>query len=158
MSNKEGVHAALALEGLIKREDDQHSLNKPLHLALVLSIGLAVPAAAQNAAQNPVPGTNIANPLGAVNLPATGTTSSPAASGSGTSTAGASSGGGSGAASAGASGSAAITSSGQSGSGGSSRAGAPASSGAVPAWLLCPPSGASGLAPFLTGTNLSCAP
>lgn len=25
-------------------------------------------------------------------------------------------------------------------------------------WVLCPPAGASGIAPFLTGTDLSCAP
>ena len=138
-------------------------MHNPLHLALLLSVALAVPAAAQNAAQTPVAGTNLANPFGAVNLPATGTASSTTASGSGTSTTGASSGGGFGAASTGSSGAAAVTSSGQSGSGqsgsgGSSGAGAPAGSGAVPAWLLCPPSGSSGLAPFMTGTNLSCAP
>jgi hypothetical protein len=28
----------------------------------------------------------------------------------------------------------------------------------VPAWLVCPPSGASGMQPFVTGTDLSCAP
>jgi hypothetical protein len=43
------------------------------------------------------------------------------------------------------------------GSSGQSNAGV-AASGNVPAWLTCPPSGASGIAPFLTGTDLSCAP
>ena len=28
----------------------------------------------------------------------------------------------------------------------------------VPTWLLCPPSGASGMEPFVAGTSLSCAP
>ena len=45
-----------------------------------------------------------------------------------------------------------------SGSGRSSPTGAATSSNSVPAWMLCPPSGASGIAPFLTGTGLSCAP
>jgi hypothetical protein len=40
---------------------------------------------------------------------------------------------------------------------GQSSTGVPAS-GNVPAWLTCPPSGASGIAPFLAGTDLSCAP
>ena len=44
------------------------------------------------------------------------------------------------------------------GSGISSATGTTARSSSVPAWLLCPPAGASGLAPFVTGTDLSCAP
>lgn len=31
-------------------------------------------------------------------------------------------------------------------------------SGSSENWVLCPPSGSSGIAPFLTGTDLSCAP
>jgi hypothetical protein len=33
-----------------------------------------------------------------------------------------------------------------------------ATSGGAPAWIVCPPSGALGTEPFLTGTGLSCAP
>ena len=48
------------------------------------------------------------------------------------------------------------------GRGGSGSAGATASGGSSRGggsnWVLCPPSGGSGLAPFLTGTDLSCAP
>jgi hypothetical protein len=36
--------------------------------------------------------------------------------------------------------------------------GTTARSSSVPSWLLCPPTGAGGLAPFVTGTDLSCAP
>src|SRR5262249_41889785 len=43
-------------------------------------------------------------------------------------------------------------------SGGSSASATGAASSNVPAWLLCPPPGASGIEPFVTGTNLSCAP
>ena len=48
-------------------------------------------------------------------------------------------------------------SSARAGSGGSGSATGATSSG-VPAWVLCPPSGALGLQPFLAGTDLSCAP
>ncbi|HLY45333.1 MAG TPA: hypothetical protein VKQ73_07120 [Stellaceae bacterium] len=40
------------------------------------------------------------------------------------------------------------------GSGGTARPGG----GGGENWVLCPPAGASGIAPFLTGTDLSCAP
>jgi hypothetical protein len=50
------------------------------------------------------------------------------------------------------------TSSSRAGSGGSSGGAATAPSISVPAWVLCPPSGASGIQPFLAGTDLSCAP
>ena len=67
---------------------------KPFALALLLSVVLSAPVSAQNAARTPVAGANLANPYGAVNLPATGTASSTAASGSGNTTAGAASGSG----------------------------------------------------------------
>jgi hypothetical protein len=40
----------------------------------------------------------------------------------------------------------------------SSTASPAAASSTVPSWLLCPPLGASGMEPFIAGTNLSCAP
>jgi hypothetical protein len=42
--------------------------------------------------------------------------------------------------------------------GGSSGSATAAPSSGVPAWVLCPPSGALGMQPFLAGTDLSCAP
>jgi hypothetical protein len=42
--------------------------------------------------------------------------------------------------------------------GGSSGSAATAPSSSAPAWVLCQPSGSSGMQPFLAGTNLSCAP
>jgi hypothetical protein len=33
-----------------------------------------------------------------------------------------------------------------------------APSSGIPAWVLCQPSGASGMQPFTAGTGLSCAP
>jgi hypothetical protein len=49
-------------------------------------------------------------------------------------------------------------SSSQATSGGSSGGTTAAPSVSVPGWVLCPPSGASGMQPFLNGTELSCAP
>ena len=126
---------------------------KPLYLALLFSAVLADPAAAQTSG---IAGSSLATPYGAVRLPATTAAPSSAAAAPVGSTAGATPGAGVGAVSARSTTSAA-SSSGQSGSGGSSSAPA-GRSGSVPAWLLCPPSGASGMAPFLTGTNLACAP
>jgi hypothetical protein len=42
--------------------------------------------------------------------------------------------------------------------GGSSGSATTAPSSSAPAWVMCPPSGASGIQPFLAGTALSCAP
>src|SRR5271155_2693125 len=59
----------------------------------------------------------------------------------------------------GASGSQSITtSSSRAASGGSSGSATTAPSSSAPAWVLCLPSGASGMQPFLAGTDLSCAP
>jgi hypothetical protein len=123
---------------------------KPLYLALLFGAVLTDPAAAQSSG---IAGTSAATPYGAVALPATTATPSTAAAGPVSSAASPSAAGGPGAVSAGS-----TTSAAPSGSGGSSTARATASSNNVPNWLLCPPSGASGMAPFLTGTNLSCAP
>lgn len=43
-------------------------------------------------------------------------------------------------------------------SGGSSGSATTGPSSSAPAWVVCPPSGSSGIQPFLAGTNLSCAP
>jgi|GEM_PF-5471696 len=125
---------------------------KPLYLALLFGAVLTDPAAAQSSG---IAGTSAATPYGAVAVPATTATPSTAAAGPVSSAASPSAAGGPGAdaVSAGS-----TTSAAPSGSGGSSTARATASSNNVPNWLLCPPSGASGMAPFLTGTNLSCAP
>ena len=131
---------------------------KPLYTAFLFSLMLAGPAAAQTTATTGgTAGTSLANPYGAVTLPGT-TTPTSGAAGQSSSTASTSSAGGSGSGAGG-------------GSGASAAAGAPASSRSaatgtaarsgssnVPAWLLCPPPGASGMAPFATGTGLSCAP
>jgi hypothetical protein len=113
---------------------------KPLYMALLFSVVLADAAAAQTSG---IAGATPANPYGAVTSP--GTTVTP-------STAGGGSGGGTGPSSSVPAASPA--------SGGSAAAGTAgrSTSNNVPAWLLCPPSGATGVAPFVTGTNLSCAP
>jgi hypothetical protein len=130
---------------------------KPLHLVLLLAAAFAAPAAAQNAAPSSgTAGSGLTTTFGAVKLPATGTTSSTAPSGSGNLATGTPAGGGSATGAGRPSSSATGGSPGRSGSGGSS--GAPSGSSGVPAWLLCPPPGSAGEAPFLTGTNLSCAP
>jgi hypothetical protein len=132
---------------------------KPLQLALLLAAAFAVPAAAQNTAPTSgVAGSGLTTTYGAIKLPATGTASSTAPVGSGSLTTGASAGGGSATGAGRANASATGASSGSTGSGGSSGAGVGTGSSSVPAWLLCPPSGAAGGAPFLTGTTLSCAP
>jgi hypothetical protein len=128
---------------------------KRVYMALLFSVVLGESAAAQTSG---IAGAGLTNPYGAVTLRGTMTPSNGAA-GSNNSPTGVSTGVSSsvGAGSARSTTSAA-SSSGQSGSGGSSAPGTAASTSSVPAWLLCPPSGASGMAPFLTGTNLSCAP
>jgi len=57
-----------------------------------------------------------------------------------------------------ATGNARSVSSSQATSGGSSGGTNAAPSLSVPGWVMCPPSGASGMQPFLNGTDLSCAP
>jgi hypothetical protein len=57
------------------------------------------------------------------------------------------------------SGRAGLSSAGASGSAaGTSGSAATARANSAPAWVLCPPPGASGAEPFVDGTNLSCAP
>ena len=129
---------------------------KPLYTAFLFSLVLAGPAVAQTAATTGgVAGTSLANPYGAVTLPGTPTPSSGAA-GQSSSTASTSSAGGSGSGAGAGSG----TSAPAPASSRSAATGTAARSGSsnVPAWLLCPPPGASGMAPFVTGTDLSCAP
>jgi hypothetical protein len=128
---------------------------KRLYTALLFSIVLGGSAAAQTSG---IAGTGLTNSYGAVTLPGTTTTSS-AAAGSSSPQAGVSANVGSGVGVASArSSTPAAPSSGLSGSGGLQAPGAAARSNSVPAWLMCEPPGASGMAPFLTGTNLSCAP
>jgi hypothetical protein len=127
---------------------------KRLYVVLLLSVVLSGSAFAQISG---TAGGSLANPYGAVTLPGI-TTPSGVAAGSNGPPAGTSVAGGSGGAVSAPPATSASSSPGQSRSNGSSATGATAGSNSVPAWLLCPPSGASGLAPFLTGTNLSCAP
>jgi hypothetical protein len=99
-----------------------------------------------------------ANPVGAAaSTPGTNTTTSGGGSATGSTGAAVSTGGISGTQSSPVSGTS-VTSSGRAGSGGSSGSAAIAPSSSAPRWVLCPPSGTSGLTPFLTGTDLSCAP
>jgi hypothetical protein len=124
---------------------------KPLYMALLFSVVLADAAAAQTSG---IAGTTQANPYGAVTLPGTTVTPSTAANAPSVSAASAPSSGGSG----GGGGSfAPATSPASSGSAAGGTA-ARSTSNNVRAWLLCPPSGATGMAPFVTGTDLSCAP
>ena len=146
---------------------------KPLRLALLLPVVLAASAAAQTATTSRgVTGTSLASPYGAVSLPAntitatSAATATPSSSAAGTGTGASSGGAASGASSATGSsgtrsstlGSVGAASSGRTASSGSSGGGAAGPSINVPAWLLCPPAGAGGLAPFVAGTDLSCAP
>ena len=124
---------------------------KPLYLALLFSVVLADAAAAQTSG---IAGTTQANPYGAVTLPGTTVTPSTAATAPSVSAASTSSGGGSGG---GGGSSAPATSPASSGSAAAGTA-ARSTSNNVRVWLLCPPSGATGMAPFVTGTDLSCAP
>jgi len=135
---------------------------KRIYMALLFSVVLADPAAAQSSG---VAGTNLANPYDAVSLPTATATQTSAATTTGTAaTSGGSTTGGSSA-----TGStigtqpstaptAGSTSSARTTVGGSSATGTAAVSNGVPAWVLCPPAGATGLEPFVVGTSLSCAP
>jgi hypothetical protein len=132
--------------------------------SLIFAVPLLVALAPQASAQTPATtggaaGTSLASPYGALALPTT-TAATPAggsATGttSGTSATGSTSGGGGGSNAAGTGGS---TTSGRTASAGSSGTATTARPSSVPSWLLCPPTGAGGLVPFVTGTDLSCAP
>ena len=99
-----------------------------------------------------------ANPVGAApSTTSTSTTTSGGGSATGSTGGAASSGGISASQSSPASGTR-VTSSFRAGSGGSSGSAAVAPPSSAPRWVLCPPSGTSRPAPFLTGTDLSCAP
>jgi hypothetical protein len=118
---------------------------KRLYIVLLLSVVLSGSAFAQTSG---TAGAGLTNPYGAVALPGT-------AAGSSSPPAGAAAGAG------GASAPLATSVSPLSGRSGSSSPSAPGptkGSNSVPAWLLCAPAGALGMAPFLAGTNLSCAP
>jgi hypothetical protein len=126
---------------------------KRLYVVLLFSVVLSGSAFAQISG---TAGASLTNPYGAVALP--GTTTPPnAAAGSSSPPAGAAAGAGAGAASAPLA-TPASPLSGQSRSSSPSAPGPAKGSNSVPAWLLCSPSGAPGMAPFLAGTNLSCAP
>ena len=129
---------------------------KRLYVAFLFSVVLGGSAAAQTSG---VAGIGLTNPYGAVALPGI-TTRSGAAAGSSSQPAGVSATVGSGVVGAVSAPSTTSASplSRQSGSSSSSAPGVATGSNSAPAWLLCPPSGAAGMAPFLTGTNLSCAP
>jgi len=105
------------------------------------------PILASPAASSPI----LANP--AASTPSTAGTTTTGGSGSGSAGGVASSGGNSSTL-----GNAGATPSSAAVSRGSSATAATAPSSSAPAWALCPPSGASGLQPFLTGTDISCAP
>jgi hypothetical protein len=147
-----------------------------IHFAVLVSIAAAFPALAQTAAtprgvtSNGIVTLGTGTSASAV-FPATSvapTVASQAASGTTTGSSATGSAGGvsstsraSGGASGGPSGTPGVTgstSSSRAGSGGSSGGSATAPSSGVPARVLCPPSGASGMQPFLAGTDLSCAP
>jgi hypothetical protein len=101
------------------------------------------------------------NPSTATTTQPTASTTSgttPAGSTTGSARTGSSAGGGTASAASSASGAPRGGSSSAPSSGGSSASATGTASSNVPAWLLCPPSGASGTEPFVTGTNLSCAP
>ena len=144
-----------------------------VHYAVLVSIAAAFPALAQTAAppagvtSNGIvtlgTGTSASAAFPAISVAPTaasqatsGTTTGGSATGGASSTSGTAAG-----ASGSPSGTPAVTgstSSSRAGSGGSSGGAATAPSISVPAWVLCPPSGASGIQPFLAGTDLSCAP
>jgi hypothetical protein len=142
--------------------------------ALMAALAVASPAVAQTAptsgsvtlnrpvtlgagsSASTVAPTSYGSPAGAA-LPTNSTTSQFGGSATG-STGGTASASGSSGSQSSAAGGARVTSSTRAGSGGSSGSAATAPSGSVPGWVLCPPSGTSGLQPFLTGTGLSCAP
>ena len=113
---------------------------KSLIFALPPLVGLVLPAAAQTTGTTSgVGGITLANPYGAVTLPTTTATTATVGPTTTAATGGS-------------------TTSGSARSAGSSGTGTTARSSSVPSWLLCPPTGAGGLAPFVTGTDLSCAP
>jgi len=131
---------------------------KRLYTAFLISLTLAAPAAAQTTATTGgVAGTTLANPYGAVTLRGIAPAPATAAAGQSSATAGISSGGGSGIGGGTGPGASATTASPASGRSSAAGTGARSTSNNVPDWLLCPPSGATGMAPFVTGTNLSCA-
>ena len=148
VSNPE--HSRTALEGFVA---------KPLSTAFLFSLILAAPAAAQTTATTGgVAGTTLANPYGAVTLRGTAAAPATAAAAPSSAASGAASAGGSGngaGAGPGASVPAAAPASGRSSATGTA---ARSTSNNVPDWLLCPPLGATGMAPLVTGTGLSCAP
>jgi hypothetical protein len=150
---------------------------KPFCIALLFWVALIFSAAAQTTGTSGgVAGTNLASPYGAVSLPTgiatqtgSATTTGAAAASTGSTTGAAVPAGGSTTGSSPAAGSASgsqasalgvagSTSSARATSGGSSATGTAAVSTNVPAWILCPPAGGTGLEPFVAGTGLSCAP
>src|SRR5947209_1540279 len=172
MSRRSGVERAGPDAGCVA------AMIGAVRCAVLVSVAAAFPALAQTAA---TPGSVTSS--GVVTLgtgtsgsaespttsvsPAAAATASTTTGGSSTGSAGAapstngasggSSGGGSGGRSSAAS-NTGSTSSASAASGGSSGSPVAAPSSSVPSWVLCPPSGASGMQAFLAGTDLSCAP
>jgi len=132
------------------------------YLLPLLLAALTPPAAAQTATATTttgVAGTGIANAYGAVTLSTTANAAAPTASSTAPQTATTAGGATTGSTfNTGSASSSASRGSNTSASTTSGVTGAPARSGSAPNWLLCPPTGASGLAAFVTGTDLSCAP
>ena len=132
---------------------------KPLYTAFLFSLISIAPGAAQTAATNGgVAGTTLANPYGAVTLRGTAATPSTAAAAPSSSAASAASAGGFGSGAGAGPGASAPAASPASGRASTAGTRGRSNSNNVPAWLDCPPPGATGMAPFVTGTSLSCAP
>jgi len=132
-------------------------MTKRLYVLWLFSIALAGTAAAQTTATTSgTAGTTLANPYGAVTL--SGITAPLVAAASSSTGGSTSSTGGSGTGAGAGSGASAPAASPASGGPAAAGTASRSSSNNVPDWLLCPPSGATGIAPFVTGTNLSCAP
>src|SRR5271167_3206523 len=140
-----------------------------VRFATLIWIAVAIPALAQTAAtpgsvtSNGIvtlgTGTSVSAGSSTIANPATATQATPGTTTGGSATGSAGGAPSTGGASGGASGSrSSTTSSSGANSGGSSGSAATAPSISVPAWVLCPPSGALGLQPFLAGTDISCAP
>jgi hypothetical protein len=139
--------------------NSETSMVQPFRLTLPLLIALMGPAAAQTATTGAgavnlstigaAPPAGTPTPSGAAGLPAIGATTPSATTPAPVTFTAPTGAGGS---------SSTATPAAPAGSTASPSATSPAASSRVPAWVLCPPSGASGLEPFLTGTNLSCAP
>lgn len=151
-----------------------HGMTQRLCHILVAALAVASPAVAQTvttpggtttkgvvtlgtgSAAPTVAPTSSANPVGTA--PSTNSATSAGGGSAGGSTGGAASGGGTSGGQSNFGVGAGVTPSSRATSVGSSGGAVTAPPASAPAWVVCPPSGSSGFAPFLTGTSLSCAP